>query len=122
MRAQSTADASPPLAPNNATGERLAPSAFIPSPDEISDDIDRKRQALALQRQTILQAEEAQLALCWQKFAVNACQAAVRRERRQAVEPLRLQELALNAQERLLRTEQRERRLQNKQPQPEQAR
>jgi hypothetical protein len=121
VQAQSSADAAQPLAPPTAASEQSAPIAFAPSPDEMSEDIDRKRKALALQRQTILQTEEAQLALCWQKFAVNACQTAARRERRQAIEPLRLQELALNAQERLLRTQQRELRLQSKQPAPERA-
>lgn len=75
----------------------------------------RERQALAAQKAAILQAEAAQQVLCWQKFAVNACLTAARRARRQDLEPLRQQELALNAQERLWRTEQREQRLQGKQ-------
>lgn len=75
----------------------------------------RERQALAAQKAAILQAEAAQQVLCWQKFAVNACLIEARRARRQDLEPLRQQELALNAQERLWRTEQREQRLQGKQ-------
>jgi hypothetical protein len=85
------------------------------APDALPEAITRQRQALAAQRTAIGQAEAAQQAACWQKFAVNACLSEARRARRQALEPLRQQELALNAQERLWRTEQRERRLQGKQ-------
>jgi hypothetical protein len=84
-------------------------------PDHLPETITRQRQALASQRTAIDQAEAAQKVVCWQKFAVNACLSEARRARRQAMEPLRQQELALNAQERLWRTEQRERRLQGKQ-------
>jgi hypothetical protein len=83
--------------------------------DDLPEAITRQRQALAAQRSAITQAETAQQAVCWQKFAVNACLSEARSTRRQALEPLRHQELALNAQERLWRTEQRERRLQGKQ-------
>lgn len=86
-----------------------------PKPDDLLEAITRQRQALAAQRSAIAQAEAAQQAVCWQKFAVNACLSEARRARRQALEPLRQLELALNAQERLWRTEQRERRLQGKQ-------
>lgn len=86
-----------------------------PDPNEVPEAIARQRQVLAAQRSAILQAEADQTAECWQKFAVNACLSEARRTRRQALEPLREQELALNAQERLWRTEQRERRLLNKQ-------
>jgi len=86
-----------------------------PKQDDLPEAITRQRQALALQRNAIGQAEAQQQVVCWQKFAVNACLSEARRARRQALEPLRQQELALNAQERLWRTEQRERRLQNKQ-------
>jgi hypothetical protein len=86
-----------------------------PKPDDLPEAITRQRQALAAQRSAIAQAEAAQQAVCWQKFAVNACLSEARRARRQALEPLRQQELALNAQERLWRTEQRELRLQGKQ-------
>lgn len=83
--------------------------------DDLPETITRQRQALAAQRSAIAQAEAAQQAVCWQKFAVNTCLSEARRARRQALEPLRQQELALNKQERLWRTEQRERRLQGKQ-------
>lgn len=86
-----------------------------PKPEELPEAITLQRQALATQRSAIVQAEAAQQAVCWQKFAVNACLSEARRARRQALEPLRQQELALNAQERLWRTEQREKRLQGKQ-------
>jgi hypothetical protein len=89
--------------------------AAAPKPDALPEPITRQRQILAAQRSTIGQAEAAQQAVCWQKFAVNACLSDARRARRQALEPLRQQELALNAQERLWRNEQRERRLQGKQ-------
>jgi hypothetical protein len=89
----------------------------VVAPDAVAlpEAITRQRQALAAQRSVIGQAEEAQQAVCWQKFAVNACLSEARRARRQALEPLRQQELALNAQERLWRTEQRDKRLQGKQ-------
>ncbi len=93
----------------------LAGVAQASNPDTLPDAIARQRQALAAQRSDILQAEAAQQAVCWQKFAVNACLSEARRARRQALEPLRQQELALNAQERLWRTEQRDKRLQGKQ-------
>jgi hypothetical protein len=86
-----------------------------PDLDERLEGIKRQRQVLAAQRSAIAQAEESQQAACWQKFAVNACLSDARRARRQALEPLRQQELILNAQERLWRGEQRERRLQIKQ-------
>jgi hypothetical protein len=66
------------------------------------------------QRSAIVQAEQMQQAACWQKFAVNVCLSDARLTRRQALTPLRQQELALNAQERSWRNEQRERRLQGK--------
>lgn len=93
-----------------------ASTQAAPEPDEWHEAITRQRQALAAQRSAIGQAEAQQQVVCWQKFAVNACLSDARRVRRQALEPLRQQELALNAQERLWRTEQRERRLQGKQP------
>jgi hypothetical protein len=107
----------PLTAPTSAeTPQALQPGAQpAPKPDELPEAITRQRLALAAQRSVIGQAEEAQQAVCWQKFAVNACLSDARRARRQALEPLRQQELALNAQERLWRTEQRERRLQGKQ-------
>ena len=107
----------PLTAPASAeTAQSLQPSTQAASkPDELPEAITRRRQALAAHRSAIGQAEVAQQAVCWQKFAVNACLSEARRTRRQALEPLRQQELALNAQERLWRTEQRDKRLQDKQ-------
>lgn len=108
----------PLTAPTSAeTAQALQPGAqAAPKPDELPEAITRQRQVLAAQRSAIGQAEGQQQAVCWQKFAVNACLSEARRARRQALEPLRQQELALNTQERLWRTEQREKRLQGKQP------
>ena len=113
--------APPPGVPRTAptSAETPQPSQTstqaAPKPDELPEAITRQRQVLAAQRSAIGQAEAQQQAVCWQKFAVNACLSEARRARRQALEPLRQQELALNAQERLWRTEQREKRLQGKQ-------
>jgi hypothetical protein len=90
------------------------PSVSDAAPDEVPEVIAHQRQALASQRSAIVQAEQMQQAACWQKFAVNACLSDARLTRRQALIPLRQQELALNAQERSWRNEQRERRLQGK--------
>ena len=108
----------PLIAPTSAeTAQALQPGAqAAPKPDELPEAITRQRQVLAAQRSAIGQAEAQQQAVCWQKFAVNACLSEARRARRQALEPLHQQELALNTQERLWRTEQREKRLQGKQP------
>ena len=112
----------PWVAPSGSATSTSTPQETRPSSqglasqqDDLPEAITRQRQALAQQRNAIGQVEAAQQAVCWQKFAVNACLSEARRARRQALEPLRQQELALNAQERLWRTEQRERRLQNKQ-------
>ena len=104
-------------ATTTSTPPETRPSSQGPAfqQDDLPEAITRQRQALAAQRSAIAQAEAAQQAVCWQKFAVNACLSEARRTRRQALEPLRQQELALNAQERLWRTEQREQRLQGKQ-------
>ena len=113
--------APPPGVPRTAPTSAETPQALqsgtqaAPKPDELPEAITRQRQVLAAQRSAIGQAEAQQQAVCWQKFAVNACLSEARRARRQALEPLRQQELALNAQERLWRTEQREKRLQGKQ-------
>ena len=125
-QAQTTQDPSkllapPPGVPLTAPTSAETPQALqsgaqaAPKTDELPEAIARQRQVLAAQRSAIGQAQAQQQALCWQKFAVNACLNEARRVRRQALEPLRQQELALNAQERLWRTEQRERRLQGKQ-------
>ena len=107
----------PLTAPTSAeTAQPLQPSEqAVPKPDELPEAITRQRQALAAHRSAIGLAEAQQQVVCWQKFAVNACLTEARRARRQALEPLRQQELALNAQERMWRTEQRDKRLQGKQ-------
>lgn len=104
-------------AATSSTPPETRPSSQGPASQQVDlpEAITRQLLALAAQRSAIAQAEAAQQAVCWQKFAVNACLSEARRARRQALEPLRQQELALNAQERLWRTEQRERRLQGKQ-------
>jgi len=122
-QAQMVQETSSPLVAPSADGVTTSMSpetprssqAVNPKQDDLPEAITRQRLALAQQRNAIGQVETAQQAVCWQKFAVNACLSEARRARRQALEPLRQQELALNAQERLWRTEQRERRLQNKQ-------
>jgi hypothetical protein len=74
-----------------------------------------QREAIAQQRQAI-QAEFQQNSKdCWQKFAVNACLSEARLKQRKALEPLRQQDLAVNALERQWRTEQRDIRLEGKQ-------
>jgi hypothetical protein len=99
---------------------------FDPSPFSLSavDSLDglqvpefiaQQRQSLAMQRDAVLRADTKLQADCWQKFAVNACLIEARRVRRQALDPLTQRELVLNEQERLWKTEQREKRLQGKQ-------
>lgn len=74
-----------------------------------------QREAIALQREAI-QAEFQQTSkACWQKFAVNACLSDARSKQRKALEPLRQQDLLVNALERQWRTEQRDIRLEGKQ-------
>ncbi len=74
-----------------------------------------QREALASQRAEVTAVYQAQAKACWQKFAVNACLSEARKTRRASLEPLRQQDLLLNAQERQWRTEQRDVRLQGKQ-------
>lgn len=74
-----------------------------------------QREALASQRAEVMAVYEEDAKACWQKFAVNACLSDARKTRRTALEPLRQQDLLLNAQERQWRTEQRDVRLQGKQ-------
>jgi hypothetical protein len=74
-----------------------------------------QREAIAQKREAI-QAELQQNSKdCWQKFAVNACLSEARLKQRKALEPLRQQDLAVNALERQWRTEQRDIRLEGKQ-------
>jgi len=79
----------------------------------------RQRQDLNAQREAIMVRYAQQQVACWQKFAVNACLTEARRIRRQTLEPIRQQELVLNAQERAWRTAEREQRMLDKQPAPE---
>ncbi|WP_295518697.1 hypothetical protein [Limnohabitans sp. Rim8] len=75
-----------------------------------------QREAIAQDRQAVMHDYELSAKACWQKFAVNTCLGDARQARRAALEPLRQQDLVLNTQERLWRTEQRDLRLQGKQP------
>ncbi|WP_090046386.1 hypothetical protein [Limnohabitans sp. 2KL-27] len=74
-----------------------------------------QREALASQRAEVMAVYQEEAKACWRKFAVNACLSEARQIRRSALEPLRQQDLLLNAQERQWRTEQRDLRLQGKQ-------
>ncbi len=75
-----------------------------------------ERQEIAVQREAVLAVYQQEAKACWQKFAVNACLREARNKRRTALEPLRQSELLLNEQERQWRTEQRDLRLEGKQP------
>lgn len=75
-----------------------------------------QREEIAKQREAVMAVYQDDAKACWQKFAVNACLSDARRKRREALEPLRQQDLLLNAQERQWRTEQRHLRLEGKQP------
>ena len=103
----------PTPAPTTAATEPAeSPQADLPAA------IAAQRQALSVQREAIMASYEKQQRLCWQKFAVNACLIEARRMRRQGLDPIQQQELALNEQERAWRTEQRIIRLQGKQAPP----
>lgn len=75
-----------------------------------------QREDIASQRAEVMAVYQQEAKACWQKFAVNACLSEARKNRRAAQEPLRQQDLLLNAQERQWRTEQRSLRLEGKQP------
>lgn len=92
---QAVAQASPPL-------------------DDVPTRIAAERARLQAQRDAIELEHEALRRQCWQRFAVNDCLLALRRQRHAALDPLRAQELDLNAQERAWRTAQREERLREK--------
>ena len=83
--------------------------------DDVPAQIEQERKRLAQERAVIEQAHELRMRECWQRFAVNACLQEVRRSRHAALDPLRAQELALNARERAWRGQQREERLHEKQ-------
>lgn len=74
-----------------------------------------QREAIALQREAIQAEFQKTSKACWQKFAVNACLSDARSKQRKALEPLRQQDLLVNALERQWRTEQRDIRLEGKQ-------
>ena len=92
----------------------LCASAWAQSLDEREQAIAKERAQLAQQRQELQQEHDRAAKACWQRFAVNDCLREVRRKRFAALEPLRAQELELNAQERAWRTQQRDERLQEK--------
>lgn len=105
-----------PMTAQQADASLAEPSRIGPwAPDrELPEFLAQQRKVLSAQREAIWATYEKEKPLCWQKFAVNHCLSEARRARRLALEPVQKQELALNAQERLWRTEQRDRRLQNK--------
>lgn len=75
-----------------------------------------QREEIARQREAVMAIYQQEAKACWQKFAVNACLSEARKNRRAALEPLRQQDLLINEQERQWRTEQRNLRLEGKQP------
>lgn len=75
-----------------------------------------QREEIARQREAVMAVYQEEAKACWQIFAVNACLSDARKNRRAALEPLRQQDLRLNEQERQWRTEQRNLRLEGKQP------
>lgn len=101
---------------SSGTHQEVLPAPV--SAQDIPKMMAEKRQVLSEQREVIMQNFNRQQDACWQKFAVNACLIDVRRLRRQALDLLTPQELALNEQERLWRTQERDRRVLNKQPDP----
>lgn len=76
--------------------------------------ISAERERLQAAREAIEQAHLARTRECWQRFAVNDCLREMRRSRDAALDPIRRQELALNAQERAWQAEQRDERLRDK--------
>lgn len=93
-----------------ALGAQPLPDAANVAQERLSAE----RERLQAERAQVEQAYEASLRACWQRFAVNTCLREARRSRYAALDPIRAQELALNAQERTLRAEQRDERLQEK--------
>ena len=82
----------------------------------VPDFIRVQREEIVQQRGLIMATYQEDAKACWQKFAVNACLSDARKKRRASLEPLRQQDLLLNVQERQWRTEQRNLRLEGKQP------
>ena len=91
-----------------------AAAQTMPSTDDVPARIAAERAQLQAQRDAIELEHEALRRECWQRFAVNDCLRVLRRQRHAALDPLRAQELVLNAQEREWRTAQREERLREK--------
>ncbi|MFM7026024.1 MAG: hypothetical protein ACKOWC_08215 [Limnohabitans sp.] len=94
------------------------PMVFLPAwaiSDDVPQRIAAERAVLERERAQIDQMHDARMRECWQKFAVNTCLREVRHSRHLALDPIRAQELQVNAQERAWRTQQREDRLQEKQ-------
>ena len=95
----------------------LAHLAWAQTPAEPVDPsvrIDAERAQLQAERSASERLHDERQRECWQRFAVNSCLQQVRRDRHAALDPLRERELALNAQERAWRTQQREQRLREK--------
>ena len=82
--------------------------------DELPARIAAERERLQRERAAIEEVHQARQRDCWQRFAVNECLREVRRSRHAALDPLRQQELQLNAQERAWRVQQHEDRLHDK--------
>ena len=93
-----------------ALGAQPLPDATNP----LQERLTAERARLQAERAQVEQNHEANLRACWQRFAVNTCLREARRSRYAALDPIRAQELALNAEERALRAEQRDERLQEK--------
>jgi len=95
----------------------LAATASLGQPEHNeTESIRLEREAVSRQREAVMAQFEQRSLLCWQKFAVNACLGDARQARREALAPLRAQDLLLNDRERLWTTEQRNLRLESKQP------
>lgn len=95
-----------------STSTWLGAQSLVAQPDFIRV----QREEIARQRAEVLASYQQDAKACWQKFAVNACLSEARKNRHVALEPLRQLDLKLNEQEREWRTEQRNLRLEGKQP------
>jgi len=96
----------------------LSAAAAAQSPaEDLPMRIVAERERLQRERAAIEQTHDARKRDCWQRFAVNDCLREVRRSQHAAQEPIRQQELQLNAQERAWRVQQRDERLREKQSQ-----
>ena len=101
----------------------LSAAAAAQSPaEDLPMRIVAERERLQRERAAIEQTHDARKRDCWQRFAVNDCLREVRRSQHAALDPIRQQELQLNAQERAWRVQQRDERLREKQPQVQERR